>query len=110
MTDEQAKSATIARLARECMMGNEMIAAGCNDKAAHMEAWEADARGEASTKFDFASVYNSARESGDSRCKALRHVARKWTGSRAEFVAAAEAFGVNKATAGTQWQQGRKQA
>lgn len=57
---------------------------------------------------DFSRAYNVAREAGDSRCAALRYVAKKWEGRRTDFIAAAEKYGINKATASTQWQKGRK--
>ena len=45
---------------------------------------------------------------GESICAMLRRAAAEWDGARKEFIAIAAARGINKATAATQWNQGRK--
>lgn len=91
-----ALNATIARLAREMQIGNEMIAAGNNNKLDHMAAWE---------KAEKATPINASIKL---TCAEIRDVAKGWTGTRKEFIADMVHNGVNPATAATQWQKGRK--
>lgn len=88
--------AAIAAMVEQCIVGNQQIAEGNNSTASHI----AIAEGSLGLKDLIAA--------GKSTCEALRTTAAEWDGTRKEFIAAAEAAGVNKATAATQWQKGRK--
>lgn len=57
----------------------------------------------------FAEQFASYRADGLTKCRTLRAVAAGWKGTRKEFTEAADKYGINKATAGTQWQHGRKE-
>lgn len=56
----------------------------------------------------FAATYSGHRQADLSKTAALRATAKGWGWTRKEFLSAAEKYGINRATAATQWQQGRK--
>ena len=92
----------ISTLADQCILGNQMIAAGFNHKADHMAAWDAHADLSANELF---SKHFSANGGG---CKGLRALAAAWPDDRRSFIAVCVAHGQNAATAATQWNKGRK--
>jgi hypothetical protein len=82
----------INRLVNEMNIGNAMIAAGNNNKADHMAAWDSQ---------------QIIIENALSGCANLRINAKGWQGTRADFLIKAVAKGFNKATASTQWSKAR---
>lgn len=57
----------------------------------------------------FAAEYSWHRQTAElTKVAALRAVAHGWKWARKDFLAAAEKYGINRHTAATQWQAGRK--
>lgn len=81
------------------------------EEKAHVAAEEAGPLPATLTQPDaiFASQFSAYRSDKLGKCAALRAIAAGWKGKRKEFTDAAEKYGINKATAGTQWQHGRKE-
>ena len=88
-------------------------------KAARQErmGYEADATDEyvpePEKHTNFASHYNVLRVMKDgkqmSRCQAIRWVALSWGGTRKEFIAQGEQYGIHKGTLGTQWAKAHRE-
>lgn len=103
---EAAEKSAIADMVKQCQIGNTMIENGNNSTQDHIEAAEAAT----ATDAEWAATYSGYTVGAKlSRCAALRAVAAGWTHGRKAFIDAAVKYGVNKGTAATQWQHGRKE-
>lgn len=87
----------MAQMIAQINIGNQMIADGDNSTTAHIKAAEKACSGE-----------QMIFDDNLSNCANLRQLAKNWQGTRADFIMKAVAKGVNKGTAATQFQKGRK--